>query len=78
MPPPITTPIVPPVTARAFAETNSSLETNSGNPAESPARINLFIPKATKTKSVRTIPVVPLFIKIAIAIKTIARITFAI
>jgi hypothetical protein len=78
MPPPITTPIVPPVTASALAETNSSLETNKGNPAESPANINRLIPKAINTKSVRRIPVVPLLINIAIATKTIARITFAI
>ena len=58
-PPPITTEIVPPVTAKAFAETKSFLSTNSGKPAESPARIKRFAPKEIKTKRVKTIPVEP-------------------
>ena len=62
-PPPITTAIVPPVTAKAFAETNSFLFTSNGRPAESPARIKRLAPKEIKTKRVKTIPVEPLYIR---------------
>ena len=66
IPPPRTTQTEPPVTANAFAEISSFGVVISGIPAESPARINLFTPNATKTKTVISSPVLPLKIKSAI------------
>ena len=57
MPPPITTQIVPPVTAKAFAAINSSFLTSNGRPAERPDKINRLTPNANKTNKVRIIPV---------------------
>ena len=70
--------MVPPVTANAFAVINSSRSTIRGKPAESPARIKRFIPKATKTNSVKTIPVECALRSMAIIIKSTARKIFAI
>ena len=72
-PPPITTKIVPPVTARAFAVISSSRLTIKGKPADSPERINLFTPKANRTKRVKIIPVEPLLISSAIIKRSAAR-----
>ena len=72
-PPPITTQIVPPVTARALAAINSSFLTSNGKPADNPAKINRLIPKANKTNKVKTIPVSPLLTNQAITNKSIAR-----
>ena len=62
-PPPITTKIVPPVTANAFAAINSSFLTSNGNPADKPAKINRLTPKAINTKKVSSNPVAPLLTK---------------
>ena len=59
MPPPSTTQTEPPVTTNAFAAMSFSRETTRGKPAERPARINLFTPKAMSTKTVSSIPVRP-------------------
>ena len=59
-PPPITTKIVPPVTASALAAINSSFFTNNGRPADKPAKINRLTPKAINTKKVSSNPVAPL------------------
>ena len=75
-PPPITTKIVPPVTANAFAAISSSRLTINGSPAESPERINRLIPKANRTKRVKTAPVVLALINSAIIIRSPARIRF--
>ena len=72
MPPPITTQIVPPVTANAFAAINSSFFTSKGNPAESPDKINRLTPNANKTNNVRINPVELLLINQAIINKLAA------
>ena len=57
MPPPRTTQTDPPVTAIALADINECGVVIKGIPAESPARINLFTPNATRTTTVISTPV---------------------
>ncbi|CAB4670073.1 unannotated protein [freshwater metagenome] len=73
MPPPITTSTDPPVTAIAFAEISERGSISNGKPADNPARINLFIPKAISTKIVNSSPVLPLKISKETIDKFIAR-----
>ena len=72
-PPPITTKIVPPVTANALAAINSSFLTNKGNPADKPAKINRLTPNASSTKKVSNKPLTPLLTSAAIINKFVAR-----